>query len=84
MVDGLTADDLPPQLVMSELFHLANNGGVGTNFSLTRHADDHQPMKVVQNTAVEFGGGPGGVQLVEFSESFPASPSRYTLSSLPL
>eukprot|EP01047_Picozoa_sp_COSAG01_P032386 COSAG01_NODE_2338_length_7873_cov_25.961538_10_plen_193_part_00 len=73
MVDGLTADDLPPQLVMSELSYLANNGGVGTTFSLTRHADDHRPMKVVQNTLMEFSGGPDGVQLVEFSESFPVN-----------
>eukprot|EP01047_Picozoa_sp_COSAG01_P107631 COSAG01_NODE_36621_length_514_cov_45.725301_1_plen_117_part_10 len=64
MVDGLSADDIPPQLVMSKLFYLPNNGGVGVHFSLTRHADDHRPMKVVQNTAVEYGGGSGGTQRV--------------------
>jgi hypothetical protein len=32
-----------------------------------------RPMKVVQNTLMEFSGGPDGVQLVEFSESFPAN-----------
>eukprot|EP01049_Picozoa_sp_SAG25_P017888 SAG25_NODE_4866_length_739_cov_1.571875_1_plen_129_part_00 len=76
MLDGLTAEEIPPQLVMSPLFPLANNGGVGTIFSLTRPDDEHRHMHVTQNTAMEFSISVGDsveVRRVEFAECMPAN-----------